>query len=91
MSGEFLWAISNTRSLQRIELCGFRLHLLCTLTGGFILRRDDKWPNAIKCSAIAILFIFFLVILAIDYLLALIISLGFLRAALIRILKLVAI
>ena len=39
-----------------MELYGIKLHILCSITGGFILRRNDKWPNIIKGVTLAILF-----------------------------------
>lgn len=47
-----------------MELYGIKLHILCSITGGFILRRNDKWPNIIKSVTLAILFGFFYLILS---------------------------
>ena len=50
-----------------MELYGIKLHIICSFTGGFLLHRNDKWPNIIKTSVFCILFVFFYVILAFDF------------------------
>lgn len=49
-----------------MELYGIKLHILCSFTGGFILYRNDKWPNILKSIVFLILFGFFYIILSID-------------------------
>ena len=38
-----------------MELYGIKLHILSTFTGGFLIRKNDKWPNIIKISIFVIL------------------------------------
>ena len=39
-----------------MELYGIKLHILNSITGGFILHRNDKWPNIIKTSTLILMF-----------------------------------
>ncbi|OHT02061.1 hypothetical protein TRFO_30941 [Tritrichomonas foetus] len=57
----------NSVKLYAMELYGIKLHIFCTLTGGFILHRNDKWPNILKSTVFLIIFGFFYIILAFDF------------------------
>ncbi|OHT17694.1 hypothetical protein TRFO_01003 [Tritrichomonas foetus] len=50
-----------------MELYGGNLHLLCTFTGGFILHRNDLWPNLVKISVLAIFCILYYILLSFDF------------------------
>ena len=49
-----------------MELYGKNLHFLCTFTGGFILHRNDFWPNIVKTSTLALFCLLFYIMLIVD-------------------------
>lgn len=49
-----------------MELYGIKLHILSSFTGGFILYRNDKWPNILKSTVFLILFGVFYLIFSIE-------------------------
>lgn len=46
-----------------MELYGGNLHILCTLTGGFILHRNDFWPNLVKIVFLSLFCLLYLLLL----------------------------
>ena len=89
---QFLISIQKV-SIKSIgmELYGIKLHILCSITGGFILRRNDKWPNIIKGVTLAVLFAFFYLILSLELKLLIRILLSAVIAVLVLILELIVI
>lgn len=74
-----------------MELYGLKLHILTSITGGFILRQSDKWPNVIKIWVFLLLFAFFYLILSFDFKMFLILLLAGLLALFVIIIQLIVI
>lgn len=49
-----------------MELYGTKLHILGSITGGFMLHRNDKWPNIIKIIVFLIFFAAFYLLLSFE-------------------------
>ena len=50
-----------------MELYGGNLHILCTLTGGFLLHRNDFWPNLIKIVVLSLFCLLYLLLLICNF------------------------